>query len=65
MYPTNSIFLFLHADTLEKIGKKEDALAYYNQVILQNNNDIEHLTLNAKVKSEELRYSLNQSFGTK
>jgi len=65
MYTTNSIFLFLHADSVEKLGKTEDALAYYNQVILQNNNEIEHLTLNAKEKSEELRFNLNQSFGSK
>jgi len=65
MYPTNSIFLFLHADSLEKIGKTEDALVYYNSVILHNHNEIEHLTLSAKEKTEELRYNLNQSFGSK
>jgi tetratricopeptide (TPR) repeat protein len=65
LYPENPIFLFLHAESLEKIGKNDDAVDFYNQVLEKDDIDLVELNVRAKQRTTELTQNKHQSMGTR
>lgn len=62
-YPDNAIFRYLHAQSLEKIGKRQQAYEFYTAIVNTNDSSIEQIITDSNKRKTRLEAELAEGNG--
>lgn len=62
-YPDNSIFRYLHAQSLERIGKNQQAVEFYTSIVNGNDTSIQQIVTDSNNRKNHLEAQLNDGNG--